>query len=527
MASQEAVVGKIDELKDGQMKQVKVGATAVLLARVDGTYHAVGNSCTHYGAPLSDGVLVGSRVVCPWHHSCYSVVGGELEEPPGLDSLPRYEVRLDGPNIVVTVPENVPEQRTPPATGAKQAADQRVFVIVGGGAAGAAAAEALREAGYRGRVVVLTAEARLPYDRTLLSKAYLAKGDDQGWIPMRKAAFYRERDIEIMDSTGVTGLDPEAQTLELADGTTLHFDAVLLAPGSVVRRLDVPGADLDGVLLLRTPEDSDRIVAAAKAGRRAVVIGASWIGMECAASLRARDIAVTVVAPEQVPFEKILGAQAGHMLQQLHEEHDVTFRLGVEVARLEGVSAVERVVLNSGETLEADFVVVGVGVRPATGFLGELADDDGGVRVDRQLRVANVPKSVWAAGDIARFPWQGDDIRIEHWRVAMQHGRVAAFNMAGREQAFDDAPFFWTQQYGKSFRYVGHVEQPDETLVDGDLDQLKALVCYIKNGQLRAALGVGRDPEVCAIRELMRLDKLPSLEQIRTGVDWVALLAKA
>ncbi len=520
----EAVVAREGELQDGEMKQVAVGETDVLLARVDGRYHAVGNACTHYGAPLSNGVLLGSRVVCPWHHSCYSVVSGDLEEPPGLDSLPRYDVRLDGKDILVAVPDGAPEQRTLPPVKADLSVDAREFVIVGGGAAGAAAVEALREAGFRGRIVLLTAESRLPYDRTLLSKAYLAKGDDQGWIPMRPAAFYRERDIEIMERT-VSRLNAEAQTLRLSDGTTLHYDALLLAPGSIVRRPDVPGAHLERVLLLRTPEDSDRIVAAAEAGRRAVVIGASWIGMECAAGLRARDVEVTVVAPEQVPFEKILGTEAGQALQKLHEDNGVTFQLGVEVARLEGTAAVERVVLQSGDTLGTDFVVAGVGVRPATEFLGALTNEDGSVSVDEQLRVRGAPGQVYAAGDIARFPAFNDgEIRIEHWRVAMQHGRVAALNMAGRDQRFDDAPFFWTQQYGKSFRYVGHVEQTDETIVDGNLDGLKALVYYVSDGQLQAALGVGRDPDICAIRELMRLDRLPSPAELRQGVDWVSLL---
>ena len=523
MPYQEAVVAHIADLQDGTMKQVTVGDTDVLLARIDGQYHAVGAACTHYGAPLAKGILTGTRVVCPWHHSCFSVVTGDLQEPPSLDALPRYSVRLDGDQVIVRVPAEQTDQRLPELV-APDPADERQFVIVGSGAAGVAAAEALREAAFRGRIVLLTADEQLPYDRTLLSKDYLAKEEDKGWIPMRSAEFYTQHGVDVRVGVRVTRLDAAAQELTLADGGTVRYDALLLAPGSAVQTLDVPGATLKGVELLRTLADAERIVAAAKASQRAVVVGASWIGMECAASLRERKVDVTVVSPDAVPFERTLGRDVGEMFQGLHAEQGVAFRFEAEVTGFDGADQVTGVVLDTGETLPADLVVVGIGVHPATDAFDALPrNDDGSFSVDEHMRVVGASGPIYAAGDSARYPdpTSGKTIRVEHWRVAMQQGRTAAFNMAGQSRVLDDAPFFWTQQYGTSFRYAGNAEEWDEIVVDGDLQARDALVYYIKDERLRAAFGVQRDAAICAIRECMRQDALPPIAAVRAkNVDW-------
>lgn len=526
MGKRQAAVARVGGLREGEMKQVTVEGVEVLLARVGGRYHAVGAHCTHYGAPLANGVLSGARLVCPWHHACFSVVTGDQEEPPGLDALPCFEARVEGDQVIVALPEEASKQRVPQMA-APDPADARVFAILGGGAAGSAAVEVLRQDGFRGRIVLVTAESHLPYDRTTLSKTYLAEREKQSGVkPMRPESFYADHGIEVLSNRKVARVDARARQLEFAGGGSLRCDALLLATGGVPRQLPVPGAELEGVLTLRAPGDADRIAAAAKSGSRAVVIGGSFIGMECAAALRSRGVEVQVVALESVPFERVLGKEVGGLFRALGEENRVVFHLNAQVERLTGKGKVEKVVLKGGTALAADFVVVGAGVRPATEYLeGVAKNPDGSVSVDEFMRVVGADR-LYAAGDIAAFPdpVSGERIRIEHWRLAKQHGRVAAHNMAGRQTPFAQVPFFWTRQFGQNLRYVGYASSWDEVLIDGDLDQRNFLAYYVKGGQVRAVAGSGRDRALCAIEECMRLRKVPALAALRAGVDWEAQL---
>ena len=525
MATQEAMVCQINDLQDGQMKQVTVAETEVLVGRVAGQYYATGAYCPHYGAPLADGVLSGSRIVCPWHHACFSIISGDQEEPPGFDALPQFPVRIRGDDIIVSVPDDAPERRTPDMAQPDPQADERVFAILGAGAAGAAAAETLRQAGFQGRIVLITAEPHLPYDRTVLSKSSIAEGQEQVG-GLREVGFYQRHGIEVLTATPVARVDTTAQQIEFMDGEELSYHTLLVATGSSPRRLNVGGTELSGVFPLRTPEDAQRIITAAKNGTRGVIIGASFIGMECAASLRQREVEITVVAPESVPLEFVLGRDVGQMYKNLHEEHGMTFVLGAEVEQIGGEDRVEKVVLRGGQEIEADFVVLGVGVRPATEFLrGVERNEDESISVNAHLRVEGKNRPLYAAGDIAMFPdpRSGEPIRIEHWRVAQQQGRVAAFNMAGIEKTFDQVPFFWTRQYDLSLAYVGHAKEWDEVVLEGNLEQHDFLAYYIKGEQVLAVAGMGRDQALCAIEECLRLGKMPSVQEIRAGeVDWVA-----
>lgn len=510
------------------MKQVTVGETDVLVGRVAGQYYATGAYCPHYGAPLADGVLSGSRIVCPWHHACFSLISGDQEEPPTLDALPQFAVRISGDDIIVAVPDDAPAQRTPDMAQFDTQADERVFAVLGAGPAGAVAAETLRQVSFQGRVVLITAEPHLPYDRTVLSKDSLAEGQGQAG-ELRELGFYQQHGIEVLTDTQVARVDTIAQQIEFMDGKEFSYHSLLVATGGRrPRRLNAGEAELSGVFLLRTPEDAQQIIAAAKNGARGVIVGASFIGLECAASLRQREVPITVVAPESVPFEMVLGQEIGQLFQQKHEEQGVRFVLGAEVKQIVGEDRVEKVVLRGGQEVEADFVVMGVGVRPATECLrGVERNEDGSLSVDAHLCVEGTNNTVYAAGDIATFPFplSGESIRIEHWRLAQQHGRVAALNMAGIEQAFDQVPFFWTQQYDLILQYVGHAKDWDDIVFEGDLERQDFLAYYIKKAQVRAVAGMGRDQALCAIEECLRLGKLPSVQQIRrSGIDWVARL---
>jgi NADPH-dependent 2,4-dienoyl-CoA reductase/sulfur reductase-like enzyme/nitrite reductase/ring-hydroxylating ferredoxin subunit len=431
MSYKDVTVAKIIDFADGEMKQVSAAGKEILLARVDGTFHAVGATCTHYGAPLVDGVLNGTRLVCPWHHACFDVATGDLHEPPALDALPHFEVRIENDQVIVRLPDDAADRRTPPMT-KRNPEDERLFVIAGGGAAGYAAAQTLREDGFTGRLVVITREDRLPYDRPNLSKDYLQGKAEPEWLPLRGEEFFAEHDIEVIRGKEIEQIEATERTIKFADGETLRCDALLLATGGKPRKLPFQTETQENVFLLRSYADADSLIAAAEKGKRAVVIGASFIGMEVASSLATRGCEVTVVAPGEVPFQKTLGAEIGKLFQDVHEEKGVKFKLSASVAGFTGTGKVTGVTLKNGEQIDADLVVVGVGVKPATAFLkGLTLHADGGVVVDEHMRAAD---GVYAAGDIAYFPspHTGERQRIEHWRTALQQGRIAAHNMCGK-----------------------------------------------------------------------------------------------
>ncbi len=541
---QEATVAQTGDLQNGEMKQVKVGETDVLLTKIDGDFYATYLYCTHLGANLTDGVLVGQQVMCPFHHACFDLTSGRYTEPPAIDDLPSYPVRIEGSDVIVSVPDAAPEEVTP-AMADVDSSDGRHFVILGAGAAGGIAAETLRELGFGGQITVVTRENNLFYDRTQLSKGYLA--EDSETPTLRSADFYQQHDIDFRSGSTVQRVSLGDNQVTLENGDAIDYDALLIATGSTPKTPPIDGLQdenvADKVFTLRTPPDADQIIAAAKAGDKAVLIGASFIAMECASALGERDVAVTVVAPEEVPFGSRFGDQVGKMLQQKHEAKGVTFQLGVQAEKITRSGSGLTVTLDDDTTLDADFVVLGVGVQPVTDFLDLDKNKDGSLSVDANLRLQQAGGApVFAAGDIAEFPdkYSGARVRIEHWRLAQQHGRVAAQNMIAATsqkaangdsvatlsmQPFDKVPFFWSKQPGFNLRYVGHVEEFDDVIIDGDLDKPEFIAFYVKDGAIRAALGAKRDTEMVAVNEAMRLGRVPSVKEVRKGgVDWVALV---
>ena len=513
------------DLNSGEMKEFSAGETRILLARVRDQFHAVSGSCPHYGGNLAEGALCGTHVVCPLHHAVFNVVNGDLEEPPALDALVSYEVRVEGERLMVRVPDEVSDRRVIALAKRDVTADSRQFVIIGAGAAGYAAAQTLREEGFRGHIVMITREDRAPYDRPNLSKDYLHGHADPEWMPLRPQEFFAEHDIQLVLNREVTRVDARAKTIVFEGGETMDYDALLVATGGAPVRLNIPGSDLKNVCVLRSFADADSIIETAGRSRRAVVVGASFIGMEAAYSVRERGLDVTVVAPSQEPFEVTLGNEVGAVFRREHERHGVRFKLGSIVYRFEGSHNVEAVTVDSGESIETDMVVVGVGVRPVTHFLeGVELDQAGGVVVDSHLRAAD---GLYAAGDIVSFVdlRTGERLRIEHWRTAQQQGRVAARNMLGRELPFEGVPFFWTQQFDLTLRYVGHAASWDEIVYQGDVSSHDFLAFYVKENRVLAVAGMNRDRELAAVEVLMKLDRLPTGEQLKFGgVNVVELL---
>ena len=471
------------DLKEGGMLTGLVGADEVLLVRHGGKLSAVSAHCTHYHGPLADGLVVGDTVRCPWHQACFDLRTGEALAAPALSPLACWQVEERGGTIFVGAKQ---EQPQPKKTGS---AAERV-AIVGGGAAGFAAAEMLRRRGYAGAITMISNDDAAPVDRPNLSKDYLAGSAPEDWVPLRSDAWYGENDITLKLNTEVTALDPRARTLTLGNGGTLAFDKLLLATGAEPVTLPIPGADRKHVHVLRSFADCRAIIAQAKGAQRAVVIGASFIGLEAAAALRARDIAVHVVAPEKRPLERVFGPELGDFVRALHEEHGVTFHLEDTVAAIGDTD----VTLKSGGTLPADLVVLGVGVRPRLA-LAEKAGlaIDKGVSVNEYLETS--APGIYAAGDIARWPdpLTGQRIRVEHWVVAERQGQVAALNIMGERTAFRAVPFFWSQHYDVPINYVGHAEKWDALEIDGDVMKRDCVVRYKSGGKVLAVASIYRD----------------------------------
>lgn len=518
-------VARVDGFEDGEMRRVKVGDTDVLLVKLDGEFYALSPVCTHYGGPLQKGTLVGTRVRCPWHQAAFDIVTGELEEPPALDALSTFDVEVVDGDVVVDVPKDVDSSRVMEMSTYDSDVDDRTFVIVGAGAAGNAAAEKLRQVGFRGRVVIVTQEEDLPYDRPQLSKAYLSEVMNET-PTLRSEEFYFDNDIEVITDVEVVKLDALSKTIEFVDGSTLNYNKALLATGGVPRELKLPGSDLDNIYTLRTAEDARQIVTKVEESSRALVVGASFIGMETAASMTEFGLDVTVVAPDSIPFEKTFGKDIGKMYREVHESNGVSFRLGSTVKRFEGDEKVQRVILDDGESLSTDLVIQGIGVEPATGYLeGVELNQDGSVSVDEKFRVA---EDLYAAGDIARFTYRvtGEEVRIEHWRLAEQHGRLAAQNMVGKEKEFKSVPFFWTRQFGFSLQYVGYVSDWDDIIVRGDIPSRNFVAFYSKDGAIAAVAGCNNSLEMGTIAELIEMGDMPSVEEIQEGVDLTERLSK-
>jgi NADPH-dependent 2,4-dienoyl-CoA reductase/sulfur reductase-like enzyme/nitrite reductase/ring-hydroxylating ferredoxin subunit len=474
-----------------------VGKEPVLVALVGDEVLAIGGKCTHYGGPLGKGVIEGDRVHCPWHHACFSLRTGEALQAPAFDPVACWRVERSGERIAIRekLPKAAPARRAAGTAGEK-------FLIVGGGAAGFAAAERLRREGFDGEVAILSRDPDLPVDRPNLSKDFLAGKAPEDWVFIKSAGFFKDHDIRLELNTTVAALDVKAHAVVLADGRRPGYTKLLLATGAEPVRLPIPGGDGARVFTLRSLADSRAIIAAAAGSEAAVVIGASFIGLEVAASLRERGLKVDVVAPEQRPLEKVLGAELGDVVRAKHEAKGVVFHLGRKPKAVEEGA----VLLDDGERLAAGLVVMGVGVRPRTG-IAEAAGlrVDHGVVVDSRLRTSD--PDIFAAGDIARFPYAlpgGGNARIEHWVVAERQGQVAALNMLGRDVEYAEAPFFWSQHYDLPINYVGHGTGWDRTETAGTADK-DFLVKYLKAGRLVAEATIHRDED--SLRAALDLER--------------------
>ena len=488
-------VARFADVPEDRGLEVKIGDCKIVLLRAAGELRAFQGECPHAGAPLADGALCHGRLICPWHKAAFRAEDGALCEPPALDSLKRYPLEVRGDEVWVD-DQPIADPHIPPAD------DTRTFVIVGAGAAGTACAAALREKGFGGRIKMIVREPDAGYDRTVLSKFVLAgEMSPEETPPLCDEDFYKEQRIERIQGE-ISSLDAAAKTLHLRDGQTVNYDAAVLATGGEPNPLELPGADLPQVFLLRSKAQAEQIMNAAAPDQRAVIIGDSFIALECASALRQHGLDVTVLARHAVPFAAQFGDAVGKAIRALHEENGVKLVTEYEAQEITGSGKVEAVLLDNGLRLSADLVVAGVGVHPATEAFASLPrEKDQSLRVDDGMRVA---EGLWAIGDIATFPLSGQPQRIEHWRLAQQHARIAAANMLGGNEHYLDVPFFWTWHFGKNYEYLGHAEQWDEVEFMGEPEQPPFIGLFGKNGIVVAAVACEKERAMAMLAERMK-----------------------
>ncbi|CAD8066794.1 unnamed protein product [Paramecium sonneborni] len=507
-----------DNLNEGEMREVQVGPKkedAVLVCKVDGQIYCVSNSCPHVGAPLSAGFLVGDKVKCPFHNASFSVKDGVHEEGPMFRGLQTFPVKQENGQLVIRVEKsllNAPRTLNMVTKGD----DPTHVVIVGGGVSGQSAAETLRQAGFRGRITIITAEDSLPYDRTPMSKmTFMVK---QQGLQIRPQQFYEQYGIDVMTKTTVDQIDINNQDV-IVGKERIHYDKLLLATGGTARRPQLDGVNLGNVHTLRQFNDLQQIRNKAKEAKNVVIVGASFIGMETASAIKKElkdQVNITVVDSTTVPFERVLGKEVGQSLQTLHEANGIEFVLNAGVKRIGGVGQVERVDLLNGKSLQADLVILGTGIQPNNKLVKDQLkiSPNGGIETDVFLKAA---KNVYASGDISSYPYwvTGEHVRIEHQNEAVRQGYVAALNILGKPTPLTDVPFFWTRQWDRTLAYSGVGQGFDEVIVDGDLSQQKFVAYYSRKGRIVASASMNTPNAQMIISEALRLNVMPSAQDLK------------
>lgn len=516
----EKVVCKDEEFQDGTMAEFEMGQDGkILLVKDNGTYTALGTKCTHYGAPLKNGVFIGGKIRCPWHGACFDGKTGDIEDFPGLDSLPCYQVTVQDGDVKIKASLSAlkSNKRIKPMVKYSHA-NPSTFVIIGGGAAGHLCAETLRQEGFTGKIILITKEKFLPYDRPKLSKALDSKASD---LYLRSEEFYKSADISVMLETEVTSIDTAEKWVACNNGKLkVKFDSLMIATGGQPITLDATGYELKNICYLRTPEDG-QLIAKESAGKAVVIVGSSFIGMEVASYLLNKAQSINIISRSPVPFAAVFGKEIGARIKQLFEEKHVVFHSGSDIVKFIGEGdTLKSVELSSGDVLPADICIVGIGVKPATSFLkdsGIDVDDKGYVVVNEMLET-NI-KGIYAGGDIVKFPltsYENIKVNICHWQMALSHGHTAAMNMLGKKLIFHSVPFFWSAMCGKNFRYAGYGSGFDDVIIKGDLDKFQFIAYYCLQSKVVAVCTVNKDPEAAKFASYISLGEVISKSQIES-----------
>ncbi|XP_075343601.1 apoptosis-inducing factor 3 [Odontesthes bonariensis] len=514
------------DLKDGQMMEVEVGHHAVLLTRCEGKFSALTNQCTHYGAPLSQGILSGNKVRCPWHGSCFNAQTGDLEEFPGMDCLPCHKVKIQNSKVYVSVNrKNIWQQKRLRSMGAAVPGVSHTVLLLGGGAASLICAETLRQENFGGRIIMVSREELLPYDKTRLSKVMNVESST---ILLRGEEFFHQYNIEVWLQKEAMSLDTDKKTLTFDNGSVQSYDQMLISTGCRAKGLDVPGIKLDNIKMLETPEDA-RQIHAVSLGRNVVLVGTSFVGMEVASYMIDKASSITVIGSSALPYQNTLGREVGKITLMMLSEKNVRFFMNDSVIEVKGADGkVKEVVLKSGKVIPTDVLIVGIGSLPNSEFLKGSKiqmNSKNFVPVDKNMRT-NVP-DVFCAGDLTSFPLaiaKNRPVSIGHWQMAQAQGRIAALNMLGKPAELRAVPFYWTVLLGKTIRYAGYGEGYTEIIMKGNVQDYKFLALYIKNDEVIAAVGLDFDPAVSAVAERLFSGKVISKKEAQSDdLSWLQL----
>ena len=520
------------DIPSGGMKSYKQDDDSIILiTRDDSMFHAFDGKCPHAGADLGDGLRCGNRVVCPWHHATFDSRDGTLLEPLATEGLTQYEITDNGDSLTV----NTSAKSDKKVKNDKLTATHTI--IVGGGGAGFMTAHQLRNTGYGGKITLISADDKAPYNRPLLSKAFLAGNMPEEKLLLGGVDWASKQDIKLRLNQTVSEVLPNERTIVIKDENGSDekqtADFLVVATGAEPNIPPFKGADLDGVYTLRSMDDA-KLIKAASHDQRVVIVGTGFIGMEVASALAqaGTTASITVIGQDNRVMGNIVSETVSNALIKLHEDNGIKFVFNVSVAEIteaenitkdneENFSQVGGVKLDNGEQIDADIVILGTGVSPRTELLHEVNDADG-VQVDSHLQLRD---GVYALGDIAKAPNQLGRMRIEHWRVALQHGMVTAAAILNDDinSLEERIPFFWTMQYGKSLRYSGHAATPDHGILIGSPDVLNYIEYYFdddsENTRASAASSLGRDKELVAFSELLRQGHAPTRAPINAGFD--------
>ena len=518
------------DIPNGGMKSYKQDDDSIILiTRDEDEFSAFDGKCPHAGADLGDGLRCGNRVICPWHHGSFDSRDGTLLEPVAMRGLTQYELSDEGDSLTINTAAKID----------KRVANDKMTdthtIIVGGGGAGFMTANQLRHTGYGGKITLISQDDKAPYNRPLLSKMFLAGKMDEKYLMLGGANWASNNNIDLRLQQTVSEVLPNERTIVITDADGKReeqtADFLVVATGAEPKIPPFKGAELDGVYTLRSMDDAKAIKNASD-NKHVVIVGTGFIGMEVASALMeaGKAASITVVGRNRRVMANIVSESVSNALIKLHEEKGVNFVFGAGVDEINAAeggtdnenSKVSGVTLSDGSTLVADVVILGTGVAPRTELLNEVNAPDG-VQVNETLQLRD---GVYALGDIAKATNQMGRMRIEHWRVALQHGLVTAAAILNEDNVNSLAeriPFFWTAQYGKSLRYSGHAATPDKGILFGSPDNLDYIEYYFdddgEDTRASAASSLGRDKELIAFSELLRRGHAPTRAQINAGFD--------
>ncbi|XP_029674758.1 apoptosis-inducing factor 3 isoform X3 [Formica exsecta] len=520
----EGVVCNQEDINENEMKLLPLGdnESKILLIKQKGELHAIGNKCTHYGALLHTGALGEGRVRCPWHGACFNIKTGDIEDYPGLDSLPCYKIRIDEAGLVHVKAKrkDLDTNKRVKDMSARDPENIKTVVIVGGGPAGATCAESLRQEGFTGRIIMICRENVVPYDRIKVSKVL---DFDVQKAALRPPEFYDEHEIERKLGVEAIGLDTTQNIVKLSDNENLKYNDLFICTGSKPRMPNIPGSNLSNIFVLRDYTDSQGVYSQLSPEKHVVVLGLGFIGMEAAAYCINKCASITVIGRDTVPLKAIFGTDIGDRIRKEHEAKGVKFifqnNIKQFIPKEDEENVLGKVELTDGQILPADIVIVGIGSTFYTDWLKESVlkmRNDGTIIVNKHLKT-NI-ENVYAGGDIAYAPIYGSDdtlAAIGHYSLAHYHGKVAAQNICGKETPLKTIPFFWTNLLGRNYRYAGH-GKPTSIKIHGSLDKLEFFAYYLKDSKVIGMSSLNADPVVSDFANLLYEEKTLTEEEINT-----------